>query len=54
MALEQYYISFDANNDGYVDFREFIVGIGIMEKRKETSKKEEALEGIIKCFIHLF
>ena len=49
MALESYYLSFDANGDGYVDFREFIVGIGIMEKKKEVSKKQDALEGIIQC-----
>lgn len=48
MALEQYYNQFDPSNHGYVDFREFVVGIAINNQVKKINQKKEMEENILK------
>lgn len=42
MILHQNFLAFDKNNDGYIDFREFVVGLIAMQQ-------ERAKDNLLRC-----
>lgn len=48
MALEKYYDQFDPSNRGFVDFREFVIGIAFNNQVKKINQKKEIEENLLK------
>jgi Ca2+-binding EF-hand superfamily protein len=54
MALEQYYFQFDPKSVGFVDFREFVIGLAVLNKQKKIIQQKEAEDNVLKMFFRIY